>query len=126
MRDWNGFGGPRSPPEDESDEAFLVAGGLIAGRPAPRRPTPRAQASGTARGKVLDDKGQPIAGRRDHLEFQGGVTRKYETKTNKKGEFTQVGLVPGRLQDHGHQGGLPGRVRRRRGSASASPPSCPT
>jgi Tfp pilus assembly protein PilF len=29
------------------------------------------------------------------LEFQGGVTRHYETKTNKKGEFTQVGLFPG-------------------------------
>ena len=29
------------------------------------------------------------------LEFQGGVTRKCETKTNKKGEFTQVGMYPG-------------------------------
>jgi tetratricopeptide (TPR) repeat protein len=30
-----------------------------------------------------------------NLDFQGGVTRKFDTKTNKKGEFTQVGLVPG-------------------------------
>src|SRR5206468_3270794 len=29
------------------------------------------------------------------VEFQGGVTRKYETRTNKKGEFTQVGMQPG-------------------------------
>ena len=54
----------------------------------------RAQ-TGTARGKVLDEKGQGIVDVKVVLEFQGGVTRHYETKTNKKGEFTQVGLFPG-------------------------------
>jgi tetratricopeptide (TPR) repeat protein len=51
--------------------------------------------TGTARGKVLDDKGQPVEAAGVTLEFLGGVTRKYETKTNKKGEFTQVGVYPG-------------------------------
>jgi predicted Zn-dependent protease len=73
---------------------FLVAGGLIVaclllGAEA------RAQGSGTARGKVVDDKGQAVEGAAIALEFQGGVTRKFTTKTNKKGEFTQVGLHPG-------------------------------
>jgi tetratricopeptide (TPR) repeat protein len=51
--------------------------------------------TGTARGKVVDEKDQAIEGATITLEYQGGVTRKNETKTNKKGEFTQVGLAPG-------------------------------
>jgi len=51
--------------------------------------------TGTARGKVLDDKGQPLEGAKILIEFQGGINRKNETKTNKKGEYTQVGLNPG-------------------------------
>lgn len=51
--------------------------------------------TGTARGKVVDDKGQPMTDIKVEVEFQGGVTRKFETKTNKKGEYTQVGLAPG-------------------------------
>jgi tetratricopeptide (TPR) repeat protein len=87
---------------------FLVAGGLIVacllfGAEA------RAQGTGTARGKVLDDKGQPIEAAAVLLEFQGGVTRKQTTKTNKKGEYTQVGLPPGIYRitatKDGYQGG---------------------
>jgi tetratricopeptide (TPR) repeat protein len=66
----------------------LLAAFVLAGSEA------RAQ-TGTARGKVLDEAGQPIVDAKIVLEFQGGVTRHYETKTNKKGEFTQVGLFPG-------------------------------
>ena len=51
--------------------------------------------TGTARGQVLDDKGQPLEGVKISIEFLGGINRKNETKTNKKGEYTQVGLVPG-------------------------------
>jgi tetratricopeptide (TPR) repeat protein len=53
------------------------------------------QAQGIARGKVTDEKGQPIPDVKIAGEFQGGVTRKFELTTNKKGEFTQVGLQPG-------------------------------
>jgi len=68
--------------------AFLLVGlGLV---------TPKAQAqTGTARGKVMDAQGQPIADAKVLIEFQGGVTRKFEVKTNKKGEFMQVGMQPG-------------------------------
>jgi tetratricopeptide (TPR) repeat protein len=87
---------------------FLVAGGLIVaglllGAEA------RAQSSGAARGKVLDEKGQPLEGAVITLDYQGGVTRKYNTKSNKKGEFTQVGLQPGMYKitaaKDGYQGG---------------------
>jgi Tfp pilus assembly protein PilF len=54
----------------------------------------RAQ-TGTARGRVVDEQGQPIVDAKVELDFQGGVNRKLETKTNKKGEYTQVGLQPG-------------------------------
>ena len=68
--------------------ALLLAGlGLAA---------PQAQAqTGTSRGKVLDAQGQPIADAKVLIEFQGGVTRKFEVKTNKKGEYMQVGMQPG-------------------------------
>lgn len=72
---------------------FLVAGGvlmslaLLGGEAAAQ--------TGTARGKVVDDKNQVIEGATILLEYTGGVTRKNETRTNKKGEYTQVGLAPG-------------------------------
>ena len=51
--------------------------------------------TGAARGKVVDEQGQPVEGAKIELDYKGGVNRKYETKTNKKGEFTQVGLSSG-------------------------------
>lgn len=51
--------------------------------------------TGMARGKVVDEKGQAMSGVKVTWEFQGGVTRKGEVTTNKKGEFIQVGLQPG-------------------------------
>ena len=72
---------------------FLLAGGLCA---ALVLLAGGAQAqTGTARGKVLDEKNQPVQDAMITIEFQGGVSRKFETKTNKKGEFTQVGMYPG-------------------------------
>jgi len=69
----------------------------------------RAQ-TGTARGKILDEKGQPLADAVVTIDYQGGVTRKYETKTNKKGEYTQVGIYPGvykiTVNKEGYQGGV--------------------
>jgi len=72
---------------------FLLIAGLFASFAL--LGTPAAAQTGTARGKVVDDKGQPLPDAAVLLEFQGGVTRKFDTKTNKKGEFTQVGVYPG-------------------------------
>lgn len=51
--------------------------------------------TGAARGKVFDEAKQPVEGAKVAIDAQGGMTRHFETKTNKKGEFTQVGLPPG-------------------------------
>jgi tetratricopeptide (TPR) repeat protein len=71
----------------------LIAGGLVLGL-ALLAPQAQAQ-TGTVRGKVTDAAGQPIAEAKVLVEFQGGITRKFEVKTNKKGEYMQVGLQPG-------------------------------
>ena len=67
----------------------LLAALVLAGGEA------RAQSTGTARGKVLDDKGQPVVEAKVSIEYQGEMKRKFETKTSKKGEYTQVGLASG-------------------------------
>jgi Flp pilus assembly protein TadD len=54
-----------------------------------------AQSTGMVKGKVLDDKGQPVENAKVTIDFLDGVNRKQETKTNKKGEFIQIGLFPG-------------------------------
>jgi len=64
-------------------------GGLLLFAPAAFAQT------GMARGKIYDEKGQPVAGAKITWEYQGGITRKGEVSTNKKGEFVQVGLQPG-------------------------------
>ena len=50
---------------------------------------------GQVRGKVIDSAGKPVPDATVLIEYQGGVTRKFEVKTNKKGEYLQVGLSPG-------------------------------
>ena len=67
--------------------AFCVVAALVA--------MPAAAQTGAVRGKVVDEQGQPVDGAKVEINFKGGVTRKFETKTNKKGEYTQVGLQGG-------------------------------
>ena len=42
------------------------------------------------KGKVVDAKNQPIVGVSITIEFMGGVNRKLETKTDKRGDFIQL------------------------------------
>ena len=67
--------------------ACVVALGLAA--PA------AAQSTGMVKGKVVDAKGEAVEGAKVLIEFAEGTSRKHETKTNKKGEFIQIGLFPG-------------------------------
>ena len=66
----------------------LVAGVWLSGGTASAQ-------TGTARGKVVDEAGKGVVEAAITIEFQGPMTRKFDTKTNKKGEFTQVGMQPG-------------------------------
>ncbi len=54
-----------------------------------------AQSTGMVKGKVYDAKGEPIEGAKITIEFTDGISRSYTVKSNKKGEFTQIGLTPG-------------------------------
>src|SRR5258705_5791978 len=49
-------------------------------------------AQGIVKGKVVDEKGQPVA---DAKVTSTGPARNAETKTNNKGEYVQVGLQSG-------------------------------
>jgi tetratricopeptide (TPR) repeat protein len=51
--------------------------------------------SGQLRGKVLDADGKPVQGAQILIEFAEGVNRKFEVKTDRRGEFIQIGLQPG-------------------------------
>jgi len=57
-----------------------------------------AQSTGMVKGKVVDASSQPVEGAKVVIEFAEGVNRKNETKTNKKGEFIQIGLFPGQYR----------------------------
>lgn len=54
-----------------------------------------AQSTGMVKGVVTDANGQPVDGAKVILEMTGGTGRKFETKTNKKGEYIQIGLPSG-------------------------------
>jgi tetratricopeptide (TPR) repeat protein len=54
-----------------------------------------AQSTGMVKGVVTDDKGQPVEGAKVTIEMNGGTGRRFEAKTNKKGEYIQIGLSGG-------------------------------
>ena len=54
-----------------------------------------AQSTGMVKGIVTDDKGQPVEGAKITIEMNGGTGRRFETKSNKKGEYIQIGLNSG-------------------------------
>ena len=47
------------------------------------------------RGTVVDDKGAPVEGAKITIEMSGGTGRRFETKSDKKGEYIQIGLASG-------------------------------
>jgi tetratricopeptide (TPR) repeat protein len=54
-----------------------------------------AQSTGMIKGVVKDTQGQPVDGAKVVIEMTEGVSRHFETKSNKKGEFIQIGLQGG-------------------------------
>ena len=51
--------------------------------------------TGLVKGKVLDATGKPVADAVIAIEFMEGVSRKLSTKSDKRGEFVQLGLQSG-------------------------------
>ena len=54
-----------------------------------------AQNSARIFGVVSDHEGNPVEGATVLLEFQGGITRSFETTSNDEGEYIQMGLASG-------------------------------
>src|SRR5215210_3126306 len=53
------------------------------------------QSTGMIKGVVKDASGQPVEGAKVTIDMVEGVSRHFETKSNKKGEFIQIGLQGG-------------------------------
>src|SRR5437762_6199454 len=53
-----------------------------------------AQSTGMVRGAVKDAAGKPVEGAKIIIDAEGS-NRHFETKSDKKGEFIQIGLAPG-------------------------------
>ena len=54
-----------------------------------------AQSTGMVKGVVKDMQGQPVDGAKVSIDMAEGTSRHFETKSNKKGEFIQIGLPSG-------------------------------
>jgi len=74
---------------------LLAIGAFVLAATALALPAPAAAQTGQVKGKVVDEKNQPVEGATITIEMIEGMTRKYETKTNRRGEYVQVGLQPG-------------------------------
>lgn len=70
--------------------SWLALAALLIALPA------AAQSTGMVKGVVKDAKGDPVENAKVTIDMSEGVNRHFETKTNKKGEFVQIGLPPGR------------------------------
>lgn len=68
--------------------AVIFALGLFLGSSASAQ-------TGMIRGKVVDAEGKPAPGVVITIEFADGVTRKFEVKSDRRGEYIQIGLPPG-------------------------------
>ncbi len=51
--------------------------------------------TGLVKGKVVDGEGKPVADAPVTIEFMEGVARKFATKSDRRGEFVQLGLQSG-------------------------------
>jgi tetratricopeptide (TPR) repeat protein len=57
--------------------------------------SPAAAQTGSVKGKVVDAQNQPVENAKVIIQSTESAARRLETKTNKKGEFFQIGLSPG-------------------------------
>ena len=57
-----------------------------------------AQSTAVVRGVINDDKGQPADNAKVSFDLQADTPKHFDTKTNKKGEYSQAGLPPGQYK----------------------------
>ena len=59
---------------------------------------PAGAQTGQVKGKVVDAKDQPVEGAVVVIEATDGMGRKFTVKTNRRGEYIQIGLQPGQYK----------------------------
>jgi tetratricopeptide (TPR) repeat protein len=94
-----------------------VAGAVVLALASPAA----AQSTGMVKGVVKDAQGQPVDGAKVSIDMAEGVNRHFETKSNKKGEFVQIGLPPGSYNitaEKDKQASTPANTRVRIGTPS--------
>lgn len=82
-----------------------------------------AQTNGMLKGTVVDDKGQPVEGAKVVMEMVGGTGRKFETLSDKKGEYIQLGLPSGQYSitaEKDKRGSEPGKISIRANSQATA------
>lgn len=82
--------------------ALIIAGFAVGA--ALLTPSAHAQIAGGVRGKVVDQDGQPLADVTITIESMR-ISRKYEVKTNEKGEYLRIGLRHGQYRVIGSKEG---------------------
>lgn len=75
----------------------LIIGAVILALAVFAAPPAMAQ-TGQVKGKVVDAQGEPIEGAKITIEYIGALSRRHETKTNKRGDYVQIGLQSGRYK----------------------------
>jgi tetratricopeptide (TPR) repeat protein len=55
-----------------------------------------AQAQGSVKGKVVDAQNKPVEGATITIQEAGGQNRKFTVKSDRRGEFLQIGVAPGK------------------------------
>jgi tetratricopeptide (TPR) repeat protein len=53
--------------------------------------------TGQIKGKVVDAQNKPVDGAQITIQEQGGQNRKYQTRSNRQGEYQQIGIPPGKF-----------------------------
>jgi tetratricopeptide (TPR) repeat protein len=77
--------------------------------------------TGMLKGKVVDAQGKPVQGAVIVIEFAEGVSRRFEVKTDRRGDFIQIGLQPGNYKvtaTHEKLGSAAQQTRVRLGAAA--------
>jgi tetratricopeptide (TPR) repeat protein len=77
----------------------MLLGLMLAAMPADAQ-------TGQVKGKVVDAKQQPVEGAVVTIEATDGMGRKFTLKTNRRGEYIQIGLQPGQYKITAQKDGL--------------------
>ena len=74
---------------------------------------PASAQTGSVKGTVVDAKKQPVEGATVRMESMQGGSRKFVVKTNRRGEFVQIGLQPGPYRITAEKDGLTHTIEQR-------------